>query len=203
MLLASFDGGARALQWFVTNDPVMGGQSHSTLRVAGGVGTFAGTCAIVPFLGAAGFCRMGSTTATLPDASAFASDGALHLSLRSSSPSYQGFKLGFSSLHMPSPPGMRHGTPAFKAGFALPAAAADGWVDVRVPFSSFSYDTSEYTGRCDTTDPNGLHHHCCSAAHPEVCPGANHLASMRSLQLWAEGVEGDFSLEVQSISAGP
>ena len=86
--------------------------------------------------------------------------------------------MGFSSLHTPSPGGYRHGTPAFKAGFVLPAAALDSgddWVDVRVPFSAFSVDTSEYTGRCDTTDPGGGTHHCCSAQHPEVCPQAQHL----------------------------
>ena len=97
--------------------------------------------------------------------------------------------MGFSSLHTPNPGGYRHGTFAFKAGFALPAAAldsghsGDGWVDVRVPFSAFSVDTSEYTGRCDTTDPGGGTHRCCSAQHPEVCPQEEHLASLRSLQL--------------------
>ena len=92
------------------------------------------------------------------------------------------------------------------AASSLPATApagGDGWVDVRVPFSAFSVDTSEYTGRCDTTDPGGGTHRCCSAEHPEVCPRAEHLASLRSLQLWAEGVEGAFSLEVRSIAAGP
>ena len=74
---------------------------------------------------------------------------------------------------------------------------------MRVPFSAFSVDTSEYTGRCDTTDPDGGTHRCCSAEQPEVCPHAEHLASLRSLELWAEGVEGPFSLEVRSIAAGP
>ena len=61
--------------------------------------------------------------------------------------------MGFSSLHTPNPGGYRHGTPAFKAGFALPAAAldsghsGDGWVDVRVPFSAFSVDTAPPTRR--------------------------------------------------------
>ena len=148
---------------------------------------------------------MKSSAATLPDASAFAATGGLHLSLRSSTASYAGFKVGFSSLNMPSPGGgRRHGSPAFKASFALPAAAAAGaWVDVRVPFTAFSVDTSEYTGRCDTTDPNGQTHRCCSAQHPEVCPHASHLASLRTLQLWAEGVEGAFVLEVKGIAAGP
>ena len=40
--------------------------------------TFAGTCAIVPSLNAAGFCEIGSVPASLPDASAFAAGGALH-----------------------------------------------------------------------------------------------------------------------------
>jgi hypothetical protein len=92
---------------------------------------------------------------------------------------------------------------AFKAGFELPATASQGFVTVRVPFSTFSVDTSEYTGRCDTTDPNGLHHHCCSAAHPEVCPTAAHLRSLTGVSVWAEGVAGDFELELARIEAGP
>ena len=79
--LARFDGSAAQRQWQVTNDPVMGGRSDSRLTVAGGVATFAGTCAIVPSLNAAGFCRMGSVAAALPDASAFAAAGALQLTL--------------------------------------------------------------------------------------------------------------------------
>ena len=90
----------------------------------------------------------------------------------------------------------------------LPPSASSEYVTVRVPFSTFSVDTSEYTGRCDTTDPGyygrpGLHHHCCSAAHPEVCPAAAHLSSLTGVQVWAEGVEGDFELEIATIQAGP
>ena len=234
VLLASFGGaaeggGASALQWLVMNDPVMGGVSHSRLTVEGGVATFSGTCAVVPFLHAPGFCRMATAGApALPDASAFADGGALHLTLRSSTPRYAGFKVGFSSDHMRTTPGVHHGSPTFKADLTLPpppsssSSAApgaatgasgsgsgsssnddDGFVTVRVPFAAFSLDTSEYTGRCDTTDPTGQHHHCCTAAHPEVCPAAEHLRSLHGLQLWAEGVEGDFALAVRSIAAGP
>ena len=232
VLLASFgdeaEGGAARLQWRVMDDPVMGGVSHSRLAVADGVATFSGTCAVVPFLRAPGFCRMATVgTPPLPDASAFADGGALYLTLRTSTPRYAGFKVGFSSAHMRTMPGVHHGSPSFKAELTLPppppssssAAAApgagtgtssgsssdadEGFVTVRVPFAAFSLDTSEYTGRCDTTDPTGQRHHCCTEAHPEVCPAAEHLRSLHGLQLWAEGVEGDFSLDVRSIAAGP
>ena len=57
--------------------------------------------------------------------------------------------------------------------------------------------------RPEVVDPTGTQHVCCSAAHPEGCPQATHLSSVRSLSVWAEGVEGDFDLEIQSIGAGP
>ena len=75
----------------------MGGQSHSRLSVAGGVGTFAGTCAIVPFLHAPGFCKIQTEIPFLrpthyPDASKWI-DGALYLEARSTTASYTGFKV--------------------------------------------------------------------------------------------------------------
>ena len=166
------------------------------------MGLFQGTCAIVSFLHAPGFCKISTVSGQFADASAWI-NGGLHLTLKSSTPAYAGFKVDFTSDNMPVPQGFRHGYPAFKAAFTLPAEARGEFVTVRVPFSDFSVDTSEYTGRCDTTDPNGLHHHCCSAAHPEVCPMPDHLRSLRGMQLWAEGVEGAFELEIRSIEAGP
>ena len=100
-------------------------------------------------------------------------------------------------------PGMHHAFPSFKADFHVPPTGAGSFSSIRVPFSDFSVDWSEYTGSCSTRDPTGTQHVCCSAAHPEVCPQATHLSSVRSLSVWAEGVEGDFDLEIQSIGAGP
>lgn len=199
VLLASFDGQSR--DWRVMNDQVMGGGSTSSFLVAGGAGLFQGACAIVSFLNAPGFCKI-STRGTFPDASAWI-DGGLHLTVRSTTTGYKGFKVDFSSDGMPVPQGFRHGYPAFKAAFQLPALASSDFVTVRVPFSAFSVDTSEFTGRCDTTDPTGLHHHCCSTDHPEVCPQSEHLKALTGLQVWAEGIEGDFELEIREIKAGP
>lgn len=210
VVLAAFDGSAPARAWRVTDDPVMGGASHSALRLTGqGSASFEGTCAIVRFLHAPGFCKVstgegyGRAPETFPDASPFLS-GGLHLTVRSATPAYRGFKASFTARGMVRQPGQFHGVPSFKADFAVPAPSDDGpgWVTVRVPFSSFSAGTSEYTGRCDTKDPTGLQHHCCGTAHPELCPTAAHLSAITGLALWAEGVEGDFSLEVRAIAAG-
>ena len=100
-------------------------------------------------------------------------------------------------------PGMHHGPPSMKADFVVPPTEGDDFATVKVPFNKFSVDWSDYTGECDTKDPTGEQHVCCSAANPEVCPTAQHLATVTSLGVWAEGVEGDFHIEIQSIGAGP
>ena len=187
VVLATFDGSKTAHSWQVMNDPVMGGQSHSSFAQEGGVGNFTG------LLSPPGFA----------DASAFIG-GSLYITAKSSTPSYKGFKVDFGAKNVTRPrPGMHHGPPSFKADFALPASAATDFATVKIPFSDFSVDWSDYTGECDTKDPTGEQHVCCSDAHPEVCPQAQHLATIQSIEVWAEGVEGEFGLEIKSIAAGP
>jgi len=209
VVLVTFDGSATDRKWHVTNDPVMGGQSKSTFAVKDGVGMFSGTCAVVPFLKAPGFCNIGTehglfTPPKFADASAFI-DGSLYLTLKSSTPSYKGFKVDFGAKNLTRPSGnaMHHSGASLKANFEVPAAAAAGFVTVKVPFSSFSVDWSDYTGECDTKDPGGYQHVCCDSEHPEVCPQAHHLASITSFEVWAEGTAGDFDLELKQIAVGP
>jgi hypothetical protein len=52
-----------------------------------------------------------------------------------------------------------------------------------------------------TKDPDGYQHLCCTPENKDVCPTSQELGRISQIQLWAEGVEGDFHLEVQSISA--
>mmetsp|Transcript_62500 Transcript_62500/g.104003 ORF Transcript_62500/g.104003 Transcript_62500/m.104003 type:complete len:284 (+) Transcript_62500:29-880(+) len=206
--LLTFDGSATDHKWQHMDDPVMGGQSKSTFEVEDGVGKFAGTCAIVPFLKAPGFCKVTTqrglfTPAKFPDASAFI-DGSLYLTVKSSSPAYKGFKVDFGAKGLKRPTGsVSHGSASLKADFELPAGAATDFVTVKIPFSSFSVDWSDYTGECDTKDPGGYQHLCCDTEHPEVCPQAHHLAKIESFAMWAEGVAGDFELEIKEIAAGP
>tara|TARA_B110000046_G_C12758258_1_gene299719 strand:+ start:154 stop:591 length:438 start_codon:yes stop_codon:yes gene_type:complete len=143
-----------------------------------------------------------SAVGSFADASPFFHGGALYVTLRSSTQTYAGFKVDFSAAGMHPSPGQRHGVPAFKAGVTLPGTAAAEFVTVRIPWEAFSSDHSEYTGRCDTQDPGGLQHHCCSREHPENCPTAAHLAHIDGISVWAEGVEGHFEVELQSIEAG-
>merc|ERR1712100_913706 len=82
---------------------------------------------------------------------------------------------------------------------------------VEVPFTQFSYDWSGYTGRCDTKDPPGfLHkgtqHYCCDKSglqpsKPEVCVDIKFLSTINSLEVWAEGVQGDFNIEIDWVGA--
>ena len=102
---------------------------------------------------------------------------------------------------MATPHPSRHGSPSFKADFNVTGTTA-AFETVTVPFNSFSIDWSDFTGECGGTDPNGEKHFCCTSEHPEVCPQAHHLKDITGLELWAEGVEGLFHLEVESIGAG-
>jgi hypothetical protein len=206
--LATFDGALGTTHhWEDMNDPVMGGRSHSGFETASNIGTFSGQCAVVPFLHAPGFAKIetndrrsnGRLLTPFPDVSKFFS-GAFHLRVRTSTPEYTGFKVAFGAEGATRPTPSRHGGASFKADFTL---SGTDWQVVKIPFNQFSIDWSEYTGECDTHDPTGEQHHCCSASHPEVCPTAAHLREITSLEVWAEGVEGTFALDIDWIGAGP
>ena len=195
--LETFDG---SRTWSETNDPVMGGLSQATFKISQGTGVFNGTCKIVPSLQAPGFCSAQSEKthlrASYPDIS---KAKGLELIVRSTTPSFKGFKVAFATKHAKS--SSRY-TPfgTFKAPFALSSGAREQ--TVFVPFTDFSWDWSPYTGRCDTEDPTGVQHHCCGEGDLEqYCPSSKDLAELTGLELWAEGAEGDFHLEVKSIAA--
>lgn len=203
----TFDGTPKTTHhWQHMDDPVMGGKSVSTFGTENGMGVFDGTCAIVPFLKAPGFCKIATSGGLLQpkfeDASAYI-NGALHLLVRTTTPSYKGFKVAFSGKNMTKPHPAHHpgpDVPSMKADFTVPAGSEFSLV--KVPFNSFSVDWSDYTGECDTKDPTGEQHVCCSAAHPEVCPTAQHLGALTGFEVWAEGAEGQFHLEIKEIGAG-
>merc|ERR1711871_103773 len=214
--LATFDGRpGTTFDWRELNDPVMGGRSSGTLTTTGmqlrdlpARGIFDGECEIVPFLKAPGFCKAstekeGSAAPdTYNDVSEFIS-GALFLKVRTTTPGYYGFKVAFGAKNAtkPHPSPYSHGSNSFKADFNV--TGSNDFQTVKIPFNNFSIDWSDFTGECDTVDPNGNRHLCCSAKHPEVCPQAHHLKAITFLSVWAEGVAGKFHLEIESIGAGP
>merc|ERR1712241_1290903 len=203
--LATFDATEETtLSWKKTLDPVMGGASTGDFTVTDGIGKFSGRCNIVKSLSAPGFAKIEGTGRTLADVTG---TDALLLKVRSSTPDYQGFKLAFSAPGVPSTTiFQRNG--AYKTEFYLENTA--DWQIVKVPIGNFSRDTSDYTGRCDTKDPRtgGKQHYCCSAgplqpSKDEVCVESKYLSSINNLAIWAEGVEGDFDLEIEWIGANP
>merc|ERR1712054_758888 len=88
--------------------------------------------------------------------------------------------------------------------------ASTEWQLVEVPLTKFSYDHSDYTGRCDSKDPRSLfhpmgqQHYCCDKSglepsKPEVCVDSKYLSTINDLEIWAEGVEGDFNIQIEYI----
>ena len=162
--LVSFDGAIPLSKFVQLNDPVMGGRSSGSWSVdaAGKFGTFNGTVLDVPSLSAPGFIKAAADGA-YPDASGAAA-GDLVLMVRSSTPSYTGFKVSFASGTAVPPYACAGGGAipfsrgCFKAPFTVPAG--DAFTAVRVPFHAFSDRWSPSTGKQTTT---------CAASAGHVC----------------------------------
>ena len=187
----------------------MGGQSSGNFSVVSDHAVFQGTVRNVSFLHAPGFCRAFTTSFMLQDASAYV-DGGITITARSSTPAFKGFKLAIGAIGAPKHHGGHEMEGSYKAGFAIAKTYTldsilggddDGWSTVYLPFTEFSSDWSDFSGECTTKDPDGYQHKCCSKDAPEVCPNAKTLKLINNLALWAEGVEGDFHIEVKSIEA--
>lgn len=188
-------------RWIENNDPVMGGQSHGNWSVVdNSYGLFQGTVKNVSFLHAPGFCRAMTISPFIKDASAFLG-GGLVLTVRSTTPSYKGFKLSFGSPGTPKHHGGHEIQGSYKANFAVPTSQNSEWQSVFLKFDEFSYDWSDYTGECSTKDPDGFQHKCCAKDTPDFCPTIQRLKGISSFNVWAEGAEGDFHLELKEISA--
>merc|ERR1711865_780929 len=196
--LATWDGASGTTFNFVElNDPVMGGQSAGTFNVdsKGAYGVFDGEVKDVPSLKAPGFIKT-AADGTFADASG-AIGGDLVLTVRSTTPEFQGFKVAFvygtlSAAYACSGGGsipLSRGF--FKASFSVPAG--DDFSTVRIPFTAFSDmwspATGEHTKECK--DDSG------------VCPTASGLKEIKRIEVWAEGALGKVHLEVQSIGAAP
>jgi len=199
--LATFDGAAgTSATWQDTNDPVMGGSSTSAFAVTGNkTGLFSGTCAIVKYLKAPGFAKIQATSKFL-DITGYDS---IAMKVKSSTPDFKGFKVAFAAPGIPK--AHLFGFASYKAGFTL---TGSDWQVVEVPLTLFSRDWSSYTGRCDTKDPGmfGGQHYCCDKSgekpsKPEVCVDTKFLSKINQLEIWAEGVEGDFNLEIEWVGA--
>lgn len=83
--IVTFDGDKANFQWITVNDPVMGGQSSSSVSVAASQAVWTGEVKIVPFLQAPGFCNLQTRHAQIPDIT-----GSEGLSVRVKAPKTSG-----------------------------------------------------------------------------------------------------------------
>ena len=185
--LATFDGkdSKTTWSWRIVNDPVMGGQSHATLDFVNSIGVWNGTCAIVPSLKAPGFSNV-ETSNGFGVVGGFANDASksTHLVMKvKSSVAYKGFKVSLAADTL---------NPQFKSHKAdIDIPVSSDFIEVSVPFTEFSNNWSAYTGEAVKK---------CSE-DSTVCLTAHNLSHISQIGVWAEGVEGDFHVEIQSIYA--
>lgn len=185
--LTTFDGAEATTQkWTAMNDPVMGGKSKATFTVEAETAVFDGAVAIVPSLQAPGFCGMQSRRETFPDIS---TANAIEVVARQTS-DYKGWRFTIGD----APRNPDSGAPFFvkgtyKANVAIPVSQE--FQKVIIPFSDFTYKWSDTTGEPTVK--------CVDDS--SVCPTAKYLKSPKQLGIIAEGIEGSFHLEVQSIRA--
>ena len=178
--LTTFDGTKATTQpWRATNDPVMGGQSVSTITIdkESGIATWAGEVKIVPKLHAPGFCT--ATTGgydqqpdKFPDISE--AEGLLVTVRNSRAGGLVHFKVGMKAKST----NRREG--GFEANFTT--TADNAFHTHFVPFSSFS---SSYRGQ-----PEG------------GAPTKAQLKAITGLSFNEDGVAGKFQLDIKSIAAG-
>jgi len=173
-------------KWAEMNDPVMGGKSTGSFDVDGTekVGIFHGSVEIVSFLDAPGFIKAETTAGeSWPDAS---SCEGFELSLRSSTPEYEGFRVSFGNKRPPDAFPYIYG---FKAGLKL--SPENGFQTVRLPFDHFTDKWDAGTGDAVVT----------CAENKEYCPDEASKKDLFSIAVWAEGVEGKVDLELRSVAA--
>jgi len=184
ILLESFDNPRHA--WQQRNDPIMGGRSTGTFTIQDdGVGLFEGQVVDIPFLHVPGFIQARTKESKhdvfFPDVS---SCTALQLIVKSNT-AYDGYRVSFGNAQ---PKGGKRYAYGYKANMEVPTS---DFGKVVIPFTDFTDFWDDATGDAI---------HTCHE-NPLYCPDEMTLKDMQIMTIWAEGVAGDVSLEIQSISA--
>ena len=182
--MAKFDGVDKDLThaWRAMNDPVMGGQSYSTVAVENKVLNFTGACKIVPKLQALGFVQaLTDDKVAWPDVSKCE---GLRLTAKAAD-DFKGYRACFGHGH---PVGEGRYAYGWKSHF-MPSVGKFG--DVDIAFDSFTDFWDEATG-----EPI----HTC-AEDKKYCPNEKALKDIKTLSIWAEGVEGKVDLQVSEVAA--
>lgn len=173
-------------KWTALNDPVMGGQSTSRVAVENNVLNFTGVCAIVPSLNAPGFIT------AVAGHGMFASEKFVDVSsceglkivAKDYTSGYKGYRISFGTA---KPPGGKFFAQGYKADMH-PTVGSFG--EISIPFKNFTDFWDDATG-------NPIH---TCAENKDLCPDSKTLTNMKTMSIWAEGVEGTIHLEMKSIT---
>lgn len=169
-------------RWFPNNDPVMGGESQSTVSVQNDAGIFKGEVVDVPFLKSPGFVKMETRGGKFPDVSMCS---ALKIRLKSMN-SYEGIRVTFGVHHASNTQPYVRG---YKAHLENPPVGTFG--EVIMPFTSFSDAWDAGTGDIMTS----------CAQNSNNCVDDKTLQDFTTFSFMGEGVDGEIHLEIKSIDA--
>ena len=191
VLLESFDEPSHT--WEEMNDPVMGGKSTGTFTIHDGLGKFEGEVVDVPFLHAPGFIqvRTQNSMERYPDVSSctaleIVAKEELQGADNNNNEGYQGYRISFGNAHAP---GGKYFAYGYKSN--LKGVPNDDFGPVTIPFDEFTDFWDDATGDAvHTCHENQLY-----------CPDEMTLRNMGRMAIWAEGVAGNVSLAIKSISA--
>lgn len=185
--IATFDGApATTLSWRSQAQPVMGGHSRVTFSIdsTNKVAVIDGKIDEQPYADHYGFDYAAAKVAT-PDVSACKN---LVLNVNSET-NYTGFKVSFGSVRYP---GCKSVGCILASGYKSAFEAPVGhFGDVVLPFSGFTLHWDERTGQPITK----------CADDQKACPTKESLQDLGVIQIWAEGVNGYFHLQVKNIRA--
>lgn len=182
--LVTFDGSPRTtFSWTQRNDPVMGGASvgNFTIDERAQIGSMVRTVNDIPFLGLPGFIKAecgGSVGFTFNDASRTTH---LQMKIRTQNPEYNGYRVCIGADLFPV-------IKCLKADFFL---TGEVWNTVTIPYEEFTNDWDSATGDPITT----------CAENPDACVTEDVLRNIAKFSIWAEGVGGDASLDLEWVRA--
>jgi len=169
--------------WRELNDPVMGGRSTGNFTIKNSIGYFVGYVAIVPSLKAPGFITTQSVDKKpFPDVR---SCNALAITARTKG-DYSGYRVSFGTKR---PPIHKRHAYGYKAPFNAPTG--EEFTTVEIPFLNFSDYWDDATGELIKKCQDNVIY----------CPDEETLKDMKTITIWAEGVEGNVNLEIKSVAA--
>lgn len=192
--------------WRTFGDPHMGGHSDGSFTVDRyeRVGRFFGTIKKLPPRKdgrggddpGIGFFR--AEAGALGDPSAFPDARTcqgLRLRLRTEGWNYKGFLLGFGTKKPPQATGRFSRARGYRAELVLPdtngGVGSDEYVDVDVPFTSFTMEWNAVNGESIATCADDVAN----------CPDDEALSDPRPIMIYAKGYEGTFDLRIRTIAA--